>query len=88
MLKFFVCLKVEIVYVSSLHPQHFELCKLYLEANKNVLCEKPLTMKLSHTEELVRLAREKGLFFMEGFWSRFFPVYQSVKKHVSNGDIG
>ncbi|XP_075251848.1 trans-1,2-dihydrobenzene-1,2-diol dehydrogenase-like [Convolutriloba macropyga] len=79
---------VEIVYVSSLHPQHFELAKMFLEHNKHVLCEKPLTMKLEETTELVRLAEEKRLFFMEGFWSRFFPAYQSVKKLVDQGAIG
>ena len=80
--------EVEIVYVSSLHPQHYELCRLFLENGKNVLCEKPLTMQLKHTEDLVALAREKKLFFMEGFWSRFFSVYESVKRHIENGDIG
>jgi len=80
--------EVEIVYVSSLHPQHYELSKLFMEHGKHVLCEKPLTMKLEHTLDLIRIAKEKKVFFMEGFWSRFFPVYEAVKKHVDNGDIG
>ncbi len=80
--------EVQIVYVSSVHPRHFELSKMYLNKNKHVLCEKPLTMSVKETGELVALAKEKKVFFMEGFWSRFFPAYQTAKKLVEDGKVG
>ena len=36
-----------------------------LEAGKNVLCEKPLTLALKQAKDLVALAKEKNVFFME-----------------------
>lgn len=79
---------VEIVYVGTLHPQHLEVAKLMLNHGKHVLCEKPLTMNLKQTTELINLAKSKNLFLMEAIWSRCFPVYEAVKKEIESGSIG
>lgn len=71
-----------------MHPQHFEIAKLMLNHGKHVLCEKPLTMNLKQTTELINLAKEKKLFLMEGIWSRCFPIYEIVKKEIESGSIG
>ena len=62
---------VEVVYVGSINPTHLNICKLLLNNGKHVLCEKPLGMNVKETEEMVNLAREKKLFFMEAIWSRY-----------------
>ena len=49
---------------------HEALCIRALEANKHVLCEKPLGMNVKETEEMLKLAQKKKLFFMEAIWSR------------------
>ncbi|XP_008557626.1 trans-1,2-dihydrobenzene-1,2-diol dehydrogenase [Microplitis demolitor] len=79
---------VEIVYVGTLNPQHLEVAKMMLSHGKHVLCEKPLTMNLKQTKELISFARSKGLFLMEAIWSRCFPVYQAVKDAIKAGEIG
>ena len=56
---------VEVVYVTTIHPQHASLCKLALSHGKHVLCEKPFTLNLKDTKELFDLAKIKGLFIME-----------------------
>lgn len=53
------------VYVGTIHPKHVEACKLMFEAGKPVLCEKPLTCSATDTQELIKAARDKGVFFME-----------------------
>ena len=67
---------VEVVYVGAIHPKHLEIAKIYLEAGKSVLCEKPLCMNVKETEELIQLARSKNVFLMEGIWSRCIPAYK------------
>lgn len=59
-----------------------------LNHGKHVLCEKPLTMNLKQTTELINLAKEKKLFLMEGIWSRCFPIYEILKKEIESGSIG
>lgn len=78
----------DVVYIGTLHPQHFEIAKLMLNHGKHVLCEKPLTMNLKQTTELINLAKEKKLFLMEGIWSRCFPIYEILKKEIESGSIG
>ncbi|XP_038208271.1 trans-1,2-dihydrobenzene-1,2-diol dehydrogenase-like isoform X2 [Zerene cesonia] len=79
---------VDIVFVSVLNLQHFEITKLMLENGKHVLCEKPMGMCYKQTKSLVDLAREKKLFLLEGMWSRFFPAYDALDKHISAGGLG
>jgi len=61
---------------------------MMLEAGKHVLCEKPMTMNLKHTKELIELAESKGLFLMEGIWSRCFPAYETLRNELAKGTIG
>ncbi|XP_055350467.1 trans-1,2-dihydrobenzene-1,2-diol dehydrogenase-like [Paramacrobiotus metropolitanus] len=79
---------VDIVYVGTVNSSHYQLSKLALENNKHVLCEKPLTLLLKHTEELIALAKQKGKFFLEGVWSRFFPSYRRLREEIAAGTIG
>ena len=74
----------DVVYVGTLHPQHFDVAKLMLRHGKHVLCEKPLTMNLKQTTELINLANEKKLFLMEGIWSRCFPIYEILQKEIQS----
>jgi len=34
-------------------------------AGKNVLCEKPITFDMEELDELISIAKEKNVFFME-----------------------
>ncbi|KAL0271189.1 UNVERIFIED_CONTAM: hypothetical protein PYX00_008361 [Menopon gallinae] len=79
---------VDVVYIGSINPQHLPLGKLFLNAGKHVLCEKPLCMNKKEVEELIAIAKEKNLFLMEAIWSRFTPLYQKMKEEINNGTIG
>ena len=79
---------IDVVYVGSINPHHLSLAKMFLEAGKNVLCEKPLCMNLRETAELVEVARRKKLFLMEAIWSRCIPSYQALKEEIAAGTIG
>jgi predicted dehydrogenase len=79
---------VDIVYVATHHPFHFENTLECLEAGKAVLCEKPFTMNKRELEALVRIAREKNVFLMEAFWTRFLPSTREVLKIAESGELG
>lgn len=80
--------KVDIVYVATPVAEHYSCVKKCLEAGKNVLCEKALTVNGVQADELVALAREKNLFFMEAAWTKCQPVFLKVKEWVESGLIG
>jgi len=79
---------VEIVYVSTLHPLHKDNSLLCLNHGKAVLSEKPLTINAKEAEEVIKVARAKKLFYMEGMWTRFFPAVQKLRELISDGSLG
>ena len=79
---------VDVVYVATPHPFHAANAELCLRAGKAVLCEKPFTMNAEEAERVVALARERGLFLMEGMWTRFFPLMGELRRRISSGAIG
>jgi len=79
---------VDLIYIGTPHPMHFENVRMALEAGKGVLCEKAFTVNRREAEALVALARAKNLFLMEAMWSRFLPGLDEVRRMVAAGDIG
>jgi predicted dehydrogenase len=79
---------VDVIYVGTPHPFHKEDSLLCLEAGKAVLCEKPFTINAAEAEEVIALAREKGLFLMEAMWSRYIPIIVRLRELLAEGAIG
>lgn len=79
---------LEIIYIGTPHPQHYENVMLFLEAGFPVVCEKPLGVNAAQTEKMIAKAREKNVFLLEGMWTRFFPAFQQALAWVQSGRIG
>lgn len=79
---------VDGVYVVTPHNAHFRFAKLALELGKPVLCEKSFTVTARETDELIALAREKGVYLAEAMWTWFSPAANQVKTWVTEGAIG
>lgn len=48
-----------------LHTEHWKVGLLFLEAGKNVLCEKPFAMNSKQVKELIAAAKKNNVFLME-----------------------
>ena len=79
---------VDVVYVASPHSAHYEDMKLLIENGKHILCEKSFTTDAKQAQAIYALAREKGVFVMEAFWTKFIPVYRQMEKLIAAGEIG
>jgi predicted dehydrogenase len=80
--------QVDVVYVASPHSEHHRQARLALEAGKPVVVEKAFTRNAAEARDLVDLARARGLFLLEGMWSRFLPHYDVVHQALQDGLIG
>ncbi|MBV9479644.1 MAG: Gfo/Idh/MocA family oxidoreductase [Acidobacteria bacterium] len=67
---------------------HFPMAKESLEAGKHVFLEKPIALELFEADELIALAKSKGVLFTIGYSQRFNPKFAYVKRSVDNGTIG
>ncbi len=79
---------IDVIYVGTPHPFHYENTLMCLNAGKHVLVEKPFAMNARQTREMIDLARQKGLFLMEAMWTRFLPAMVQVRKWIADGEIG
>ncbi|WP_435850832.1 Gfo/Idh/MocA family protein [Streptomyces roseolus] len=80
--------EVDVVYVATPHHAHREAAGRALEAGKAVLCEKAFTLNAREAEELVALARDRGLFLMEAMWMYCNPLIRRLAGLVRDGAIG
>lgn len=79
---------VELVYIASPHSLHYEHAKLCLEHGKHVLVEKAFTINAAQAEELINLAKEKGLLLVEAIWTRFMPSRTIINEIISKRIVG
>lgn len=79
---------VDVVYIAVPHIFHKEISILCLKNKKAVLCEKTVTMNESEIREVINVAKENEVFFMEAMKTRFLPINQKVKDIISEGILG
>lgn len=79
---------IDTVYIALPNNLHFEFSKKALEANKNVIVEKPITSNYKEAKILSDLARERKLFIFEAITTEYLPNYLKIKELLPKlGDI-
>lgn len=80
--------EIDVIDVCTPSATHFELAWASLEANKHVLCEKPVAYDYRETRRAAALARAKGLKTKLGFTFRYSPGVQYAKSLIDEGFTG
>jgi len=80
--------EIEGVVIATSASTHFDLAKRALEADKNILVEKPLTLNYKQAQELVDLAKEKKKKLMVGHLLEYHPAVMEMKRRLSQNEIG
>ena len=79
---------VDVICIATPHTLHMENALLCLSHNKPVLCEKPFAVNTSQAAKVFDLARQKNLFVMEAFWTRFQPLASEIIRRINQGEFG
>ena len=66
---------------------HFELGKKALEKGLHIFLEKPITATVEEANELVSLAKAKGLLGMVGQVERFNPALMAAKSAYQKSNV-
>lgn len=67
---------------------HYSLAKQALLAGKHVLVEKPMAMTVDECEELLSIARDRGLVLVVGHTFVYSPTVRKIRDVVASGDLG
>ncbi len=79
---------IDAVYIPLPPALHFQWAKKALDAGKHVFVEKPSTTSLKDTDELIRIASEKGLALHENYMFIYHNQLEVLNEIVKSGEIG
>ncbi|MCS7225132.1 MAG: Gfo/Idh/MocA family oxidoreductase [Armatimonadetes bacterium] len=79
---------VDVVIIATPHQTHHRLALLSIEAGKATVVDKPLTITVEEAEDLLRVAREKGVLFTVFQNRRWDWDFLTVQKVFKEGVIG
>jgi predicted dehydrogenase len=80
--------EIDGVYIGLPNSLHMEWTVNAAAAGKHVLCEKPLSRRLSDVEQMVAACTDGGVMFMEAFMWRHHPRHARVRELLAEGMIG
>jgi len=79
---------LDAVVVATAVKMHFPMAKAALLAGKHTFIEKPMASSAAECEELIDIAKRKGLVLMTGHTFLYSPAVRKIKQIVDAGDIG
>ena len=79
---------IDLVYVATPPANHAGLAIQALEAGKHVLVEKPFSLTSAEANDVLAVARRKGLRVVEAMHAIHHPLFHRVAGLVSAGTIG
>ena len=80
--------QIDAIVIATSVRSHFPMAKAALAAGKHVLIEKPMASSVAECEELIALAKQRGLVLMVGHTFLYSAPVRKIKEIVDNRDIG
>ncbi|MDG2545341.1 inositol 2-dehydrogenase [Lactiplantibacillus plantarum] len=79
---------VESVLIASATDTHAQIIHDAAEADKDILCEKPIDTDVNRIKELLSFVKGAGVKLQVGFNRRFDHNFLQIKKYVTDGKLG
>lgn len=80
--------KIDFVIIVTPNNSHFEIAKAFIEKGINVVCDKPLTLKVEEAEELVKLTKKRDLLCCVTYTYSGYPMVKHAREIIAKGEIG
>jgi predicted dehydrogenase len=79
---------IQLVIIATPSYSHYELAKQCLHDQRNVVVDKPFTLKSDEAADLIRLARERKLLLTAFQNRRWDGDFQTVRQVLAGGELG
>jgi len=76
--------RVDIASIASPTSTHYEIGRDLLSSGIHVLIEKPITTRIDHADELIKIAKEKTLALHVGHLERYNSAVRRIEKIAKN----
>ena len=75
---------INAIYIATLNNTHFDLIKRCSENNKNILCEKPITLNYPEATKVSDYISKNNVIIYEGFAYRSHPQTKIIQEIVNS----
>ena len=79
---------VDLVAIMTPNDSHYPLAGRWIDAGRDVICDKPLTTSLDDARDLVARVRASGLVFCTTYNYSAYPMARQARAMVADGEIG
>jgi dihydrodiol dehydrogenase / D-xylose 1-dehydrogenase (NADP) len=79
---------IDVVYIGTIHPAHFDNAMLCIENGKSVLCEKPFAINAKQSLQMIDAAAKADVYIMEAMWTRFIPAIEKLNHWLADEVVG
>lgn len=80
--------RIDFVSVVTPNFLHFPICKTFIEAGFNIICDKPMTTTVDEAETLCELVDEHDVIFALTHNYTGYPMVKQARKLVEDGKLG
>ena len=82
------CPEIDVIYIALPNNLHHEWIVECINANKNILVEKPALMNVNQVLDIKKKINENHVYFSEAFMFKFCPHIKAVTDEIKRGSIG
>ena len=79
---------IDVVSVVTPNVSHHAICKMFLEAGIDVICDKPLTTTLAEAQDLVATVRRTGRLLGVTYAYTGYPMVREARALIEAGALG
>lgn len=79
--------KGELAYISTTNHSHFEWAKKTLKKGIHTIVDKPATLKLEETAELIEIAKKHNILLSESTVYLYHPQMKLLKNYLENNNL-
>jgi predicted dehydrogenase len=80
--------RIDAVVIVTQTASHYEIARKFLQSGMNVICDKPLCLRLAEAKELKSLVDQHGLIFCLTHNYSGYAMVRHAARMVRNGDLG
>lgn len=82
------CKNVDAVYIATLNNSHADIITMAAQFDKNIMCEKPMSLDYIEAKKSIDEVKKKRVFFLEAFPYRSHPQTSEIYKVIKSNVIG
>lgn len=80
--------EVDVIHICTPNELHAEIAIAAAKANKQIVCEKPISVNTSDAQAIEEAVLNSGVGFAVSFAYRFYPIVREMRAKLLNGEAG